>query len=114
MKTITKLFLETIPVIFGVLIALLIGDWKANYDDLEYMDKMIAVMKEEAYTNLEDLNSVIPTHIRMIDTVDANLIDESLSVRDLVDLKDSETFVPVNLSPFSLLLLQNLLSYLHK
>ena len=71
MKTIfKKLFLDTIPVIFGVLIALYIGDWKAQQDDRKYMDQMIGVMKEEARANYDNLDRIIPTHLHMIDTID--------------------------------------------
>lgn len=68
-KTIKVLCLDTIPVIFGVLIALFIGDWKSDQDDKKYMERMIGVMKEEAKVNFDDLNEIIPTHLRMIDTI---------------------------------------------
>ena len=83
MKTLTKLVLDTIPVIFGVLIALFIGDWKKDLDDQRYMDRMIESMKEEAQVNFDDFDKIIPLHLRMIDTIDFYLEDPNISVLDL-------------------------------
>ena len=79
-KALSIIFLDTIPVIFGVLIALFIGDWKREQDDTKYMNKMIGVMKEEARDNFNDFDQIIPTHIRMIDTIDYYLQDEEVSI----------------------------------
>lgn len=73
---IKKTFLEMIPVILGILIALLINGWKENYDDQKFVRATLSNISEELKENKHFLEEGIPKHEVIIDTIYEHLEDE--------------------------------------
>ncbi len=82
---IKKILLDTVPVILGVLIALLIGEWKSNFDDRRYFNRILLSMKDEARGSLEELNNVMPRHVRLLDSIDYYLEASDVSLLQLIE-----------------------------
>ncbi|MEM6643582.1 MAG: hypothetical protein AAF616_11435 [Bacteroidota bacterium] len=91
-KKIVELVKDTIPVVLGVLIALIIGNWKQQYDNQQYIDKMLATMKVEAESNLKEIQETIPKHIRLSDTIQYYM-DSEVSLSEIV-MKSSGIQLP--------------------
>lgn len=83
-----KIIQDTIPVILGVLIALLIGNLKQRYDDSVYLSTMFEAMNEEAVNNLEAVNEVLEKHTILMDTIDYYVEDPEISIVDILQKTD--------------------------
>lgn len=86
MKTINKLLLDIIPVVFGVLIALFISGWKQSYDDQQFLDKMYATINQEMEGNVESLTEVLTKHYAFIDSTTAYMEDEDVSIAEILQM----------------------------
>lgn len=81
---IKELIKDTIPVLAGVLIALIIGDLKQRYDDRVYLDKMFAAMREEAKDNMLKIEEVIEGHKTQADSIENFIHDENINVLETI------------------------------
>lgn len=88
MKQINQLIKEVIPVILGILIALLINNWNEDRKDKIYLDKIFASITEELKESNLDLLENIPKQQRLADSLRANLNNETLSIFDIVRKAD--------------------------
>lgn len=82
-NTLKKILLDIIPVVFGVLIALFIGDLKESYDDQKFLDNMYGTIAKEMQTNTEAVSEVLTNHYTFIDSLNANL-DKDVSIAELL------------------------------
>ena len=62
MKTIRKLLFEFVPVLFGVLIALMINDCNDSRKTDNLRIKTIEIIKKKSEANIEDMESVMKNH----------------------------------------------------
>jgi len=83
-KNIIKIALDTIPVIFGILIALFISGLKETSDNERYLSRVFSSIEQEMKDNADGLESVIPKHYALMDTVTYYIEDESLTLTDLI------------------------------
>ncbi len=58
-KYIKNIFLEMIPVILGILIALFINNWKENSDNQKFINTIMANMRLEIKDNVKDLEAFL-------------------------------------------------------
>ena len=84
MKSLKKFLKETLPVVFGVLLALLLSNWKEDIDSDRYIEEYYLHINEESESNLVTLRDIVKSHRELLDTLnnyketDVNL-DEILS-----------------------------------
>ena len=68
-KYFIKLIKEIIPVIIGVLIALIINNWNEGRKDKKYINKFYASLKKELKQTNEEIKNKIPHQYTLIDTL---------------------------------------------
>ncbi|NNE25294.1 MAG: hypothetical protein HKN09_00495 [Saprospiraceae bacterium] len=68
-----KLFYDMIPVILGILIALIINDWQLDVQDKQFVDSAMEAISKELEENIIELEKVIPDHERFAITIDSSL-----------------------------------------
>jgi hypothetical protein len=84
MKSLKKFLKETLPVVFGVLLALFLSNWKEDIDSDRYIEEYYLHINEESESNLVTLRDIVKSHRELLDTLnnyketDVNL-DEILS-----------------------------------
>ncbi len=84
-QMIKKILLDTVPVILGVLIALLIGEWKSGYDDRRYFDRILVSMEDEARGSLDEINDILPRHVRLLDSIEYYLEEPDVNLLTLIE-----------------------------
>ncbi len=75
-----KLVKEMIPIIFGILIALILNNWNENRIDKKYIRNILNSVENELVENKRDLITVIEEHERLIDTINIYQNKPELSV----------------------------------
>ena len=85
MSVLSKIVIDTVPVILGVFIGLLMNDWKASVDDQRYMNRVMAAVTEQIRSNHESIEDVLPRQKRTIDALKAAMSDDNKSVEDVLD-----------------------------
>ncbi|MEO1409478.1 MAG: hypothetical protein AAFW73_06320 [Bacteroidota bacterium] len=83
-QRIQTLLLDMIPVILGVLIALLINEWKADRDDQRFINKIMDAITQEILENQTDLKEVLVGHEALLDTIDLYLEDDTVNLGALI------------------------------
>ena len=84
MKQVGQLLREIIPVIVGILAALVINNWNEDRKDKKYLDQIYASIEEELKASNEDIETNIPRQQKLIDSLDAYLEDETVSIFDII------------------------------
>ncbi|MEO0777124.1 MAG: hypothetical protein AAFW73_23425 [Bacteroidota bacterium] len=84
MKQVGQLLREIIPVIVGILAALVINNWNEDRKDKKYLDQIYASIEEELKASNEDIETNIPRQQKLIDSLDAYLEDETISIFDII------------------------------
>lgn len=102
-----KIFVDMIPVILGILIALLINSWKEKIDNEEFVQSTLSAISEELKENKEDLESNIPKHERMIDTIYHHLEDE-LTIEGILTIMEGFQIVSIKNTAWRSFLNQNI------
>ena len=95
MKVISQLFKEMIPVILGVLIALVINNWNQDRKDANYLAQMLTSVKGELAESKADILLSIPQQKALLDSLDFYLNDESVSLMDIVRRSEGIKFATV-------------------
>jgi hypothetical protein len=62
MKSLRNFLKESLPVVFGVLFALLLNNWKEDLDSRRYVKEYYTHIYEECLENVDDLKSSINDH----------------------------------------------------
>lgn len=83
-----KIIKEVIPVILGVLIALLINNWNEDRKDKKYLNQIYNSIQEELKESSLDFKKNIPKQQRFADSLKAYINDETLSIIDIVKKAD--------------------------
>lgn len=106
-KLLKKTFLEMIPVILGILIALFINGWKERVDNRQFIQTMMENVTKELEENRKELEDVIPEHDRFSDTIYAHINDD-VTVLDLVNLNQGISAPTIKITTWKALQNQNL------
>jgi len=85
MKKIWKLIREIIPVIIGILIALVINNWNENRKDKKYLNKVYASIKAELEESNKDIEKSLPRQQVLIDSLTKYMNDNSTSIYQIID-----------------------------
>lgn len=80
MKHIGKLFRDMVPVIIGILVALFINNWNEDRKDEAYLRRMFSAIEKEIEASIEDIEFVIPSQLASLDTINANLHNDDVSL----------------------------------
>ena len=71
-----------IPVVLGILIALLINNWKEKLDDKRFVNRIFDSIEKEMKSNEIDFNNALPTHYTLLDTIDRYISNEKISLSE--------------------------------
>ncbi len=82
-KKLQKLLTELLLLIVGVLIALLINNWKENLGDKRYLDNTFLAIQKEVEQSKKEIEEILPRHYNLIDSLNLYLTDESKSIMEL-------------------------------
>ncbi len=81
---INKIFLDMVPVILGILIALLIGNCKENADDKRFVKKILFSVSQELIENKSDLEKALNEHKSTIDTINKYLHSSDITIGHII------------------------------
>ena len=84
MKYISQLIREIIPVIIGILIALVINNWNENRKDSIYLNQIYDSIEKELKESNSNIKETIPKQQVLLDNIDMYLKDETVSLIDIV------------------------------
>jgi hypothetical protein len=74
-----------VPVILGILIALLVNNWNESRSDKKFVQSVLAAVANELTDNKAELQESITEHEIFIDTLDVYLRNDSVSVVDIIN-----------------------------
>ncbi|PID67494.1 MAG: hypothetical protein CR968_06425 [Flavobacteriia bacterium] len=83
-KNIVFLIKEIIPITLGILIALFINNWNERQKDKKYIAKIMISINEEMAETSQSIAKNIPNEKKLIDTLDAYLLDDKMSLLEVV------------------------------
>jgi len=95
MKKISDLIKEIIPVIIGVLIALVINNWNEDRKDKKYLSQMLLSINEELEESKIDIKETIPRQRVLLDSIEVNLRNETVSLFDIVTKANGIRFATI-------------------
>jgi len=81
MKQIVK---DVIPVILGILIALIINNWNEDRKDKNYLNQIYESIQKELKESNLDLKEKIPKQQRLVDSLTVYINDETVSIFDII------------------------------
>lgn len=94
MKENIKTFIkDIIPIVVGILIALWINNWNETRKDRNYLDQITSASNKELTETNEDIKENLLLQKSYIDSIDAYLIDDNISLLDIT-LKNKGIYVP--------------------
>ena len=79
------LITSMIPVILGVLIGLLLNDWKDKRNDQRYLKKVMGTIKQEMEENLSDINKILPRQESLIDSLRYYQTNDNISILQVIE-----------------------------
>lgn len=94
MKENIKTFIkDIIPIVVGILVALWINNWNETRKDKNYLDQITSASNKELTETNEDIKENLLLQKSYIDSIDAYLIDDNISLLDIT-LKNKGIYVP--------------------
>ena len=84
MKSLRNFLKEALPVVFGVLLALFLNNWKEDMDSRRYVEEYYAHISEECTSNIEKLESEIEGHNKLL-TVLSEHIESDTSFDEILE-----------------------------
>lgn len=66
MNSLRNFIKEALPVVFGVLLALFLNNWKEDIDSKRYIEEYYAHISEECTSNIEKLESSVQEHFNLL------------------------------------------------
>jgi hypothetical protein len=82
---ITKLTLDMIPVIAGILIALFINNLQEGHRDQNLLESTLESLADEFEKNQKNIEVYLPRQQRFLDTLQLYMNDKSYSISDITD-----------------------------
>lgn len=95
MKQLRQLVREIIPVIIGILIALLINNWNEDRKDKKYLNQIFSSIEKELEESNADIKEVIPKQQALMDSIEIYLNNETVSLFDIVKKADGVNFATI-------------------
>ena len=84
MKKNIKTFIKDIsPIIVGILVALWINNWNESRKDKIYLQQISSASNKELTETKEDIEQNLVLQKSFIDTIDAYLLDDQISLLDI-------------------------------
>ena len=83
-----RFFLDIIPVFTGVLIAMLVNNWKEEADNKKYIDKVLYAISLELEDNKVSMEEIMELQQLLIDSGAVHVPDERYSVLDIIRITD--------------------------
>ena len=74
-----------IPVVLGVLIALFINSWKANWDNQRFIKRVLSSIEEELKENQASLEEIMPLQEAFLDTLATYKEDETVTIYEVFE-----------------------------
>lgn len=81
MKEIAK---ETLTVMIGILLALLINNWNDDRKERKYLEQIYSSIQMELQEGVDNINTIIPEQLASDDTIQAYLNNDQFSIYDLL------------------------------
>ncbi len=88
MKQAKQLLREIIPVIFGILIALVINNWNEDRKDKKYLDQIFTSITSELEESKIELEESVPKQQMLIDSLGRYLNDKTVSIFGIITKAD--------------------------
>lgn len=85
MKQLSQLIREIIPVILGILIALIINNWNEERKDEKYLNQIFSSLNEELIESRADIIEAIPKQQILLDSLQRYLYDETVTLSDIIE-----------------------------
>ena len=92
-KNIKSFIKEIVTIIVGILIALWINNWNENRKDKKYIEKISSSINKELTETNEDIIDKIAIQKTFIDTLDAYMNNEKISLFDVI-IKAKGIYIP--------------------
>ena len=83
-QRISKFIADMLPVMAGLLIALLLNDWKEKQDDQEYLNTVFAAIEQEIQADLLDVQGVEAKQLRLMDSMYAYMDSNRVSLGEVI------------------------------
>ena len=84
MKYLRFIIKETVPVIIGILIALLINNWNEDRKDTKYLNKIFSSIDKELEESAKDIERVIPMQMKSVDSINKYSTNDKFSIYDII------------------------------
>lgn len=85
MKQISQIIKEVIPVIIGILIALLINNWNEDRKEKKYLNQIFNSINKELEESRLDLIKSIPKQEVLLDSLKRYLNDETVTLFEIIN-----------------------------
>lgn len=83
-KRIFNLFKEMLPIILGILIALILNNWNEERKERNYIRKILNSVEKELLENKNELTITIAEHRELIDTINVYM-DKKVTVEKILE-----------------------------
>jgi len=80
-----KIFTELLTVIFGILIALFINNWKENKDNEKFIQEALSTIEKEMVESKASIDEILPKHYVLADSIGTYIDDPNLSLRGIIE-----------------------------
>ncbi len=87
-KGILKFLSEMVPVVMGVLIALLINNWNENRKERKYVEGVMDSIKNELNETKKDIETKIPKQEKLLNNLKNHVNDENMSLLQIIEKSD--------------------------
>ena len=74
-----------IPVVLGILIALLINNWQEDRKDQQFVQHILSAIQTESAQNIKQIERLLPRQQAFLDSIDYHINEESLSLMELLN-----------------------------
>ncbi len=85
METIKKILVDTVPVVLGVLIALLISNWNEEKRNEKFLNSVLDSIQKELKEDRDDFKGVLSEQYALIDTIELYVDDDEVSIVDCIN-----------------------------
>ncbi len=79
-----KVFIDIIPVLIGILLALFINNWRQSVSDKKYIQNSISAIVEENKANMDELKYAMRRQRQILDTLNRYMEDDNVSLAQAV------------------------------
>jgi hypothetical protein len=85
MKRVSQLIREIVPVIIGILIALVINNWNEERKDKKYLNQVYSTIAAELEESSRDIENTLPKQQILIDSLNKYMNDETTSIFEIIN-----------------------------